>query len=648
MSIYEFNMNALKTRYPDLAEKLRHLKDDYSVKTIPSGNPPFKTCVVKHGDQEWLLHCKENPRAEAQSFANNVLGTTINDANVLVFLGIGMGYYVDAVFSRYASNLPYVIIVENNLHIFKNYIQNSQPMVTVDGKQISIFAYEGCHLSIGVPIDQVYAQLYNPLNMRGKQSFTTFSFVEHPVEIRFNKDYYKPFCKEVARVCYDIKSSYGNDPEDSWFGIDHMLQNLDLIAAEPGVEKVKDKFKGQPAVIVATGPSLDKNIHLLPKLKNRCVFFAADASLNTFTTYDPPIVPDIVCSLERNLSTCNHFKQIEDKDSMKGIFLGACPVVKPHVYREWHGDHMVVFRDFAHFKWLKLDKGILNTGKSVTNMAFKIAEYMGCDPIILVGQDLAFAPGGESHVSGADHARKGLKDSQLIKQKAKVMGNSGEMLDSLETWVGMLKRFEFDIATKPRPYTVINATEGGARIKGTEIMTLQGCIDKYMQKDIATGARLREFLAPLSAEVKENNTKTINTEINRGLEYLDWSIKELEAVLDALEEGSSFFEDNKVDPRVDELFQYAEKVKNELLQHEMCYFTIMHVIQSWCMGRENALKGLPSLYKGDEYIVARYIKIFEFFFGLLKLYRHVCEGTRKNFYGSPKAESARGQAVQQV
>ena len=635
MSIYEFNMAAIKKKYPELANKLTHLKEDYSTKVVTTRTPPYKSLMVKAKEKEWLLHATDNPIMEAKSFADNILSQDISSAHAIVMLGIGMGYYIDSLFARYAKNMPFFVLVENNLQVFDKFIRNQRPLVTVNNKNISLFEYEGCYCLVDVPLENVYSALYNPINTLGKNSFSTFQFIEHPVMIRFNKEYYKPVCKEITRVCYDIKSSYGNDPEDSWFGIDNMLQNLDLISSSPGVVQVKDAFKGQPAVIVATGPSLNKNIDLLPSIKNKAVFFAADASLNTFFKHDPSIVPDIVCSLERNLTTCNHFKQIADKELMKGIWLGACPVVKPNVYNEWHGEHMVVFRDFAHFKWLKIDKGVLNTGKSVTNMAFKVAEYMGCDPIILVGQDLAFAPSGDSHVAGADHARDGLKDSQLIKQKTKVLGNNGEMLESLETWVGMLKRFEFDIATKPKEYTVINATEGGARINGTVCMPLQDVISKYMVNDINVEKRLRDCLIYPDKSLMDSDKKTIDTEINKGLDYLKWSIDELEAVISSMEQGFIFFENDDGKEKIGDIFEYAEKVKDSLLHHDMCYFTIMHVIQSWCMGRENIFKSLDRFYREKELIAIKYIKIFEFFYGLLKLYRHVYDGTKKNYGGIP-------------
>lgn len=316
---------------------------------------------------------------------------------------------------------------------------------------------------------------------------------------------------------------------------------------------------------------------------------------------------------------------------MTDIYLAACPVVKPELYKEWHGKHMVIFRDFAHFKWLKLNTAVLNTGKSVTNMAFKIAEYMGCDPIVLVGQDLAYASDGQSHVSGADHARDGLATSPLTMQKTKVLGNNGEMLDSLDTWIGMLKRFEFDIDKAKGSYKVINATEGGARIKGTEVMTLQEVIDKYLQDDIDTRKILNNAMVSFDEREITNNVNSINFNINAGLVYLERSLENINLALDDLERGFVFFDNN--DSALADLMKSTDVIKEKILADELCYFVIMHVLQSWCMGRDTVLRGLDYYVDKEEITIAKYLVIFEFFYGLKILFNLVYNGVKKNYYG---------------
>ncbi len=39
-------------------------------------------------------------------------------------------------------------------------------------------------------------------------------------------------------------------------------------------------------------------------------------------------------------------------------------------------------------------------------MAFKTLEYLGCDPIILIGQDLAFGEDETTHADGYTYGKK--------------------------------------------------------------------------------------------------------------------------------------------------------------------------------------------------------------------------------------------------
>ena len=632
MSTYEYNLNALLKSNPELGKRIKKTKDDYTVKTFPVKIGQGKTCVIKVDDKEWLLHSKDDPRKEARVFVETCVSPTIAKADVMVILGVGMGYYLEALLGKYSGTVKLCIVVENNMQIFKRFLENTKLQTVHNAKPVSIFEQPNIKFVVGVPSDQIYFTLYETINAMGRSFFSSFYFVEHPIQVRFNKGYYKPVCAEISRICFDIRSSYGNDPEDSWFGVDHMLMNLDIITHNPGISKLIGKFKKQPAVIVATGPSLGKNIHLLPKIKGRAILFAADASLKTLLNYDPTITPDIVCSLERNLSTCNHFKQISDdrKRLMEDIWLAACPVVKPQVYEAWKGKNLVVFRDFAHFKWLKLDKGILNTGKSVTNMAFQIAVAMGCDPIILVGQDLAFAPDGNSHVAGADHARDGLKVSELIKQKKQVMGNSGQMLDSLETWVGMLKRFEFDI--KKYDGVCINATEGGALIRGSRVMSLSDAMRGFGDIYPRPIKKLNELLILPSQEEIKKDKSTIGEELKKGVEYMNEAIVDLEDVLKTVEDVFLLIKNDHINKaEVERVLTYCESVKNKVMQHPMCYHSVMHIIQSWCMGRENVFITINEFYKDQELLVEKLIRIFDFFFGMNVLYKKILKGVEANY-----------------
>ncbi len=630
MSNYEFNMNSLKNRYPQLHDTIKRTKSDNSVFTLPSKDDR-QTCYIKREGKEVFIHDKNNPLKEAISFIGTNMPDDANQVKILVLLGLGMGHYLEAVLKKY-DQIKFCIIFERDPQMFKKFVETTSLRSIGPDKKgtVGIFDNPRIDFVVGAQVEDIYFRMFDQINTLGERAFSAMHFIEHPVLVRFNKDYYKPAAQEINRVCRDIRAAYGNDPEDSWSGVDNMLLNINTIVSNPGIDSTFGKFQNRPAVIIATGPSLNKNIHLLPQIKNRALIFAADASLNTLLNYSTPIVPDMVFSLERNLSTCNHFAQIKDKDTMKDIWLTACPVVKPGVYKEWHGKNAVIFRDFAHFRWLGIEKGILSTGKSVTNMAFAIAVEMGCDPIILVGQDLAFAKDGNSHAKGADHAREGMKNSELINQTATVMGNDGTQLKSLDTWVGMLKRFELDIHRWKG--TCINATEGGARIKGAKVMTLMDVDMEILTKPFFPGKVLDGLLKIPSTAQKNCDLERADINIKDGVEYLKESLIELDNVLKTMDTAMGLISRGTAsDNEIKTIMEYAESVKDKILKHPLCYTSAMHILQSWCMGRENIFRVISFYYKGREADIEKMIRIFDLFYGLRILYRSIINGIGESY-----------------
>jgi len=646
---YDINMASLSRRYPLLARAIHELKDDGTVRVSKNAkNMPY--CTIRTPDgAEWLPHDKSEPQLEGESFARVEIGATSKHANIILIYGLGLGYQFESIFNRYNAPGAIFIVIENNLQLFKKYVENKIVfMNNPQGQQVGVlFDMPNVHFLIGLPHDELYNMLFDILHFSSGSVFSTFEIIEHPVLIRFNKPYYKPINDIVSRVCYDIRSSFGNDPEDSWLGMDHMLQNTDLICESPGIITLKDKFKDFPALIVATGPSLNKNIHLINKFKNKAVIFGADASINTFMKYvnedgeREPIVPDMVTSLERSPTTHRHFAQIpkENWGPLLDTFLCACPVVRPDVYDNWHGKYCMMYRDFSHFHWLGVDKGTLNTGKSVTNLAWKVAEYMGCNPIILAGQDLAFARDGQTHVKGATHASEGLKKSPLIQQKVTIMGYDGQPIESLDTWVGMKKRFEYDISRNPEIFC-INATEGGALIEGSYQMPLQEVLD-LLSEERPVKKLLDEYMPKPTPEQIASDKETIKSRIDRGYIYINQGIKKIENITMIVEEAMKEMNAGRLPlNRYESFARTITMEKADLFNDDYCWYAMMHVMQSWIMGRDNILRACNDMYKGKELMATKLLKLYELFRGMKMLYEKVFNGTREMYYEHPSNPKA--------
>ena len=117
----------------------------------------------------------------------------------------------------------------------------------------------------------------------------------------------------------------------------------------------------------------------------------------------------------------------------------------------------------------------METGGSVACNAFSIAVFLGFTEIILVGQDLAY-PNGKEHTKDAydNEAENKLKDGKRYFEVEDIYGGkvlTEENMDAYRLW------FETQIVRYPKLH-VIDATEGGAKIRGTEIITLKEAIDR--------------------------------------------------------------------------------------------------------------------------------------------------------------------------
>jgi hypothetical protein len=126
------------------------------------------------------------------------------------------------------------------------------------------------------------------------------------------------------------------------------------------------------------------------------------------------------------------------------------------------------------------DRGVLHTGGSVATNAFSFARLMGASPLIMIGQDLAYT-GGASHASGYLWP-KTLDEAKNLKGDGfrEIEGYYGDrvhvdrQLDSYRKW------YEVFMLVYPHE-KVINATEGGAKINGTQQMQFKEACIQYAE-----------------------------------------------------------------------------------------------------------------------------------------------------------------------
>ena len=231
--------------------------------------------------------------------------------------------------------------------------------------------------------------------------------------------------------------------------------------------------KDIPVIIVSAGPSLDKNIHELKKAQGKAFIIAVDASIRT--VLQAGVRPDLLCSIDPN-SPERFFTGANTNE----IFW-ACNQLSNPILLEKYAKHIFYYGSFGK-RWdnimqdeLKYNFPSITSGGSVSTEAFMLALHLGFRKIVLIGQDLAFT-GGVTHTKGVGDALGDNDEYIKSRHLVEVEGIDGTLLQTdYQMWI-YKQWFEKAIRINKESIRVIDATEGGARIEGTEIQTLSNVI----------------------------------------------------------------------------------------------------------------------------------------------------------------------------
>jgi hypothetical protein len=275
----------------------------------------------------------------------------------------------------------------------------------------------------------------------------------------------------------------GNSLEDILVGEKNLCHNLDgMMECSPFAE-IQGKFKGYPAIIVASGPSLDKNIDVLKEAQDKAVIIACDASVPICKSHG--VKPDGIASIERDEPT--YLCYYKDRSFDEDLVLLGVDLLWPKIIEEYPGKMLLSDRTQRGFEkwWCNHFENIgeISVGSSSANVAFAFADLAGCNPIILIGQDLAFTDSKKHSDETHTFVEIEGENSDWQFDGTMVEDIYGNMLRTDRFYMMFKEWFEEAIAEN-RNRKVIDATEGGAKIKGAEIRTLKETIDAYCTKKL--------------------------------------------------------------------------------------------------------------------------------------------------------------------
>lgn len=389
---------------------------------------------------------------------------------------------------------------EKKVYIHSNVMPSKEALVLSDewyseykfhyiiyGLGLGYEVYELINKSDAIKVD-VYEQNKDIINLA--RSFGVIKELEQSGQVTIH---YDPDFQKIASC--DLEGEYtkfvvhypsvriiADDKQREWF--ENYFTNYNAVSNQEltmlrsfvenqklnfrSVDEILPSLKNKDVYVIAAGPSLDKNMNQLKNVSDNGVIISTGTVLKKLLAND--IVPDYVVIIDANSPTLKQIEGIENC-GVPLIFLSTAYYGTVAAY---NADRYIACQ-YGYDKAQELAKKngyrLYNTGGSVTTLCIDIALQAHCKRLICVGLDLAFT-GGYDHASDTAQAKAVDDNAVIYRRVASVDGgyvNTSKGLDVFRLWIEKRIKDVNDIE-------IIDATEGGALIKGMKIMPLSECV----------------------------------------------------------------------------------------------------------------------------------------------------------------------------
>lgn len=350
-------------------------------------NDGYYMYKIKKDNKLLCLGNKENYKQNIDELIDSIEGLYF-DSIVFIF-GIDSGEYIKLLKSNICSYNK-VIIIEPNKDI---YLLNRYKVL---GENIELVLFESEKIKEIINSEV----LINHLNRLFVHSFGNYK------EIYENE--YKKFIEILDSRYNLISSSLSVNYRYKKLFFKDMLSNLSAISNSTPLNSNININQDIPAIIVSAGPSLDKNIQTMIKNKDKLDKFFIIANNRTMSALiENDIKPNLVVSVDPVSDIYEMMKNYLDEE----VPLAFYEYSNNDLIREYKGEKIYIAQLLPSIIKNLNDIAGTFTGGSVAHTCIDIANILGCNPIILVGQDCA-------NTFGKYHSDNATFDVDKISRKA--------------------------------------------------------------------------------------------------------------------------------------------------------------------------------------------------------------------------------------
>lgn len=462
MMIYDRNLEALKlnSKYERFVKYLKQKNIDKKNTACIRKSYNNQPIVVYHKqDKEYYLNSRYNPAFAAKIFM--AMYSDITDKSGLIMFGLSNGMFAREYFDSIKKDV-FLFVYEPCVDIFYEVIQNIDISDLLLNNKFHLFVEGINEGEFGYKLE----------TCNNYENYQKIKYTVLPLYKKLFPDEYNNFVEAIKQQAMGFQITINTALKMGERYCYTSIQNMRYLpGCRNGFDYVGVFPKDLPAIVVAAGPSLEKNVDLLKTVKGKALVIVVDSAIKT--VYSRGIIPDIVITIDNQKPL-----RLFDADGIEDAFLFADGAANTDVFDAIHPRNLI-FYSSASTIWDRLFASEntqikeVYSGGSVALDALAMSIVMGFKKVILIGQDLALT-GGKQYADGDNiDIEKAIGDGMIVVKD--IYGND---IVTKADYRDFIRNIE-DVAYTNPDVEIIDATEGGAFKKYTTIMTLQEAIDKY-------------------------------------------------------------------------------------------------------------------------------------------------------------------------
>lgn len=476
MQRYCANLRALYRVQPDLAAQIDRIPFTQAARIEPARGGGWTARVAADDGAALYVHSRYQPREEAVRLIESQPDT---EHPTFLVLGAGLGYVLEELDRRYHDAI--LIVAEPDTALLKAALCVADLSQAIESHRLAfitrperaalheiLLRYNG-HLLLG------FQQLAHPYTLRVATEFHRAVRGALPDFLSFGKMQMMTLLRNARITDRNIAMN-----------LPHYLRN-------PGIESFAGRAAGYPAILVAAGPSLARQLDLLCTLRDRAVIIAVQTVYKLLLARG--CTPHFVTSLDYHETSAQFFRDIGDCGD---CILVAEPKATWHVADLYPGRKRMLHSAFVDdlLREAAPRRAALRAGSTVAHLSLYLAEYLGCDPIILVGQDLCFSDGlyyppgmpiEQTWEPELDRFctlemkqwERIARHRNILRRVRDVCGRETYTDEQLFTYA---EQFQADFAASRS--RILHAGEAGMRLSHAQVVTLQDAVNTFCTRPL--------------------------------------------------------------------------------------------------------------------------------------------------------------------